>query len=141
MLRVDETQQVLWLTSELFPDAVPSSAWKFSSRGRGFRSLIWAWDLSCVLHVVLSNLPFGLSASSGPTLSHLDGINSSVVKKGLLRGTWVAQSVQHLTLGFGSGHDLSVCGFEPHVGLCANSTEPAWNSVSLSLSVSPLLMW
>jgi len=24
------------------------------------------------------------------------------------RGTWVAQLVKHLTLGFGSGHDLSV---------------------------------
>ena len=25
---------------------------------------------------------------------------------------------------FGSGHDLVVCGFEPHVGLCADSSEP-----------------
>ena len=25
---------------------------------------------------------------------------------------------------FGSGHDLAVCGFEPHVGLCADSLEP-----------------
>ena len=25
---------------------------------------------------------------------------------------------------FGSGHDLAVCEFEPHVGLCADSSEP-----------------
>ena len=25
----------------------------------------------------------------------------------------MAQSVKHLTLDFGSGHDLTVCGFEP----------------------------
>ena len=32
------------------------------------------------------------------------------------RGTWVAQSVKRLTLGFGSGHDLMVRGFKPHTG-------------------------
>ena len=37
---------------------------------------------------------------------------------------------------FGSGHDLTVHGFEPHLGLCADSSEPALVSVSLSL---PLL--
>ena len=29
------------------------------------------------------------------------------------RGTWVAESVKHLTLDCGSGHDLTVCEFEP----------------------------
>ena len=48
----------------------------------------------------------------------------------------MAQSVQQLTLGFGSGHDLMVCEFEPHIGLCADSVEPAWESVF----ASPLLM-
>ena len=28
-------------------------------------------------------------------------------------GTWVAQPAKHLTLDFGSGHDLTVRGFEP----------------------------
>ena len=28
-------------------------------------------------------------------------------------GTWVTQSVKHLTLGFGSGHELTVCEIEP----------------------------
>ena len=30
-------------------------------------------------------------------------------------GTWVAQSVKHPTLDLGSGHDLTVCGFKPHI--------------------------
>ena len=51
-----------------------------------------------------------------------------------MRGAWVAQSVKHLTLGFGSGHDLTVCGFEPHVGLCADS-------MSLPAILSPLFLY
>ena len=47
----------------------------------------------------------------------------------------MAQSVKHLTLGFGSGHDLMVCGIEPHVRLCADSEEPAWDSLFLLLSL------
>ena len=34
-------------------------------------------------------------------------------------------------LDFSSGHDLTVCGMEPYVGLCADSAEPAWDSLSL----------
>ena len=37
------------------------------------------------------------------------------------RDAWVPHSVKRLTLGFGSGHDLKVCEFEPHVGLCTAS--------------------
>ena len=48
----------------------------------------------------------------------------------------MAQPAKHLTLGFGSGHDLTVCEFESHVGLYADSAEPAWDSVSLSLPLS-----
>ena len=54
----------------------------------------------------------------------------------------MAQSVKHLALDFGSGHDLMVHESEPHNGLCNDSVEPAWDSVSLSLSLSlslPLL--
>ena len=54
------------------------------------------------------------------------------------RGAWVAQPVKHPTLDFGSGHDLRVRGFEPSVGLCADSVEPAWDS--LPLPAPPLLM-
>ena len=63
-----------------------------------------------------------------------------VLTYGKTRGTWVAQSVEHLTLDLGSGHDLTICGIEPHVGLCADSMEPTWDSVSPSLSAPPLLV-
>ena len=38
-------------------------------------------------------------------------------------------------LDFGSGHDLTVNGIEPL--LCTDSTEPAWDSHSLSLCPCP----
>ena len=56
-----------------------------------------------------------------------------MVKKQFLRGSWVAQLVKGPTLDFGSGHDLTVCEIEPHVGLCSVSTEPVWDSLSPSL--------
>ena len=62
------------------------------------------------------------------------------VKIPCFRGTWAAQSIKRLTLGFGSGHDLAVCEFEPHVGLCADSSEPGacfGFRASLSLCPSP----
>ena len=52
----------------------------------------------------------------------------------------MAPSVKRPTLGFGSGHDLLVHEFEPCVRLHATlSTEPAWDSLSPSLS-APLLL-
>ena len=48
----------------------------------------------------------------------------------------MAQSVEHLTLDFGSGHDLVVRGIESHIRLCADGAEPAWDSLSPSLSLS-----
>ena len=48
----------------------------------------------------------------------------------------MAQSVKHPSLGFGSGHDLMVRETEPHVRLCIDSMEPAWDSLSLSLSLA-----
>ena len=51
----------------------------------------------------------------------------------------MAQSVEHLILDFGSGHDLVVHGFELHMGLCMDSVGPAWDSLSPSLSAPPLL--
>ena len=52
----------------------------------------------------------------------------------------MVQSVRRPTLGFGSGHDPTVCGFEPCIMLCADSVEPAWDSVSPSFSAPPLLV-
>ena len=51
----------------------------------------------------------------------------------------VAQWVKHQTLDSGSGRDLTVCAMEshvkPHVRLCADSKEPALDSLSPSLSL------
>ena len=54
-------------------------------------------------------------------------------------GAWVAQTDKHPTLDFNSGHDLTVHEFKPGVRFCADSTESAWDSVSLPLSSPPLL--
>ena len=59
----------------------------------------------------------------------------------------MAQSIEHLTLDFSSGHDLVLPGFEPHAAFCADSSEPGACfrfclslSLSLSLSAPPLLV-
>ena len=54
-------------------------------------------------------------------------------------GAWVTQSVEHLTLDFGSGHNLMIRGIEPRVRLCADSAEPALDSLFPFLSALPLL--
>ena len=52
--------------------------------------------------------------------------------------TWVAQSVEHLTLDFSSGHDLRVMNeFKPPIGLCAQHEVCMWFSLSLFLGPSP----
>ena len=51
------------------------------------------------------------------------------------RGARAAQSVKHVTLDFSSGQDLMVREVEPHIG--AVSAEPAWDSLSPSLLLSP----
>ena len=48
----------------------------------------------------------------------------------------MAQLVKHLTLDFGSGHNLRVLESKPHIRLCADSTDSAWDS----LSAPPQLM-
>ena len=56
------------------------------------------------------------------------------------RGTWVAQSVKRLTLDLGSGHDLAACELEPCIRLRADSSEPAWDSLSFPLCPSPCVL-
>ena len=51
----------------------------------------------------------------------------------------MAQSVKPSTLDFGAGHELTVGGIEPHIGLCTWRAESAWDSLSLSLSAPSLL--
>ena len=62
-------------------------------------------------------------------------VTVSLFKKFLLWGALVAQSVKRPTLDFSSGHDLMVREFEPPVGLCPVSVEPAWGSFSPPLSL------
>ena len=60
--------------------------------------------------------------------------------KKIYRATWGAQLAKHLILDFDSGHDLTVHKFKPCIGLCSDSMEPAWDSLSPTLSVPPLLV-
>ena len=63
-------------------------------------------------------------------------VGDTGIERDTLKDAWVAQLVKHLILGFSSGHDLTtVCEIEPQVAFCAGSTEPAWDSLSLLLSV------
>ena len=53
--------------------------------------------------------------------------------------SWVAELVKCLTLDFSLDHDLTVGEIEHHVRLCTDSMEPAWDSLSSSLSDLPPL--
>ena len=66
--------------------------------------------------------------------------NNISLEKWTKRGAWVAQSVKRPTLSFSSGHDLTGCPTEPRERLCAGGVEPAWDSLSASLSVPSLLV-
>ena len=59
------------------------------------------------------------------------------IKRNCSWSAWMAQSVKHPILGFGSGRDLTVREFEPHLGLCADAC--LGFSLSLPLSTPPLL--
>ena len=48
----------------------------------------------------------------------------------------MAQLVERHTLDLGSGRDFSVHEFKPLVGHCADSAEPAWDSLSTPLLLS-----
>ena len=54
-------------------------------------------------------------------------------------GAWMAQLVEHLTLDFGSGHDLTICEIESCIGLSLT----AWSLLGIlsliSLCPSPNL--
>ena len=50
------------------------------------------------------------------------------------RGAWMAQSIEHLTLDFSSGHDLTVMGWSLPLGSVLNM-KPAWDSLSPFLSL------
>ena len=49
----------------------------------------------------------------------------------------MAQLVKHPTLGLVSDHDLTAGEFEPLIRLCADSAEPALDSLSPSFCPAP----
>ena len=55
------------------------------------------------------------------------------------RDAWVAQLVKHLTLDFGSGHDLRVREIEPHIRLTLIA-QSLLGILSPFLSAPPLLI-
>ena len=55
-------------------------------------------------------------------------------------GAWVAQSVEHLPLDFGSGHDLKVVGLSPPLDSVLIAKSLLGIPSPLSLSVPLLLM-
>ena len=80
----------------------------------------------------------GQKSSSDWLNSKGNFINSQKEKA---RGAWVTQSVKRPD--FGSGHDLEVREFKPHIGLRADTSEPAACfrfCVPLSLPLSPLTL-
>ena len=52
----------------------------------------------------------------------------------------MAQAVKHPTLDYRSGRDVTIREFEPHIGFCSSSVEPAWDSLPPSLSAPPPLL-
>ena len=102
------------------------------SSGEGFRhkdsaaSLPTYWIRICIAR-------FQEISSSKTSLGHSDKLPETKSFSGV--PGWLCQ-LSVLTLGFGSGHDLVVHGFEPHFVFCADSVEPVCHSFSLSLSVS-----
>ena len=74
-----------------------------------------------------------LHTEDGIAANHQDPLNT--VWKGC--PGWLSRvSIQLLVLA--QVMILQLCGFEPHMGLCAGSVKPAWYSLSLSLSLSDL---
>ena len=74
------------------------------------------------------------------TCCHFGGVSEDCVFVCLLLGWFFNAMVYGVLakcpiLGFSSGHDLMVCGLELCAGLCADSKEPAWDSLSLPSSV------
>ena len=84
-----------------------------------------------------------MSISYGKLITSISQLNENVqvspehiFRLKCLRGTWVARLVKRLTL---AQVMISVCEFEPHVGLWADSSEPgACLGFCLSLSLCPL---
>ena len=85
-------------------------------------------------------LDLGVMGSS-PMLGSTLGTEPTLKKESISWRTWVAQSVECLTLDSGSGHDPTVRGFKPHTGHCSDSRACLGFSLAPSLSAPPLLVY
>ena len=70
-----------------------------------------------------------------PSLSQLHALRVPALAFSSSGAPGEARSVKRLPPDFGSGHRLTVREFEPHIGFCADGAEPAWDSLSPSLSL------
>ena len=77
------------------------------------------------------------------------GVRQDVLSTNILvlfLGTWsdcislLSGRLSQLSVQLHPGHDLTVCEFEPHIGLTAVRTEPARDTLSPSLSAPPQLI-
>ena len=138
-----------WRCSPPPPPRLPQTAWALSSSPCCSGSLRGSLPHHLpLLPLQLSRLGVGFllarrafgnrrspgSPGWGPSGSRGAPLDYHVPLGGRLGGSvgWASE--------FGSGHDLAVRGFEPRVGLCAQSLEPASDSVSPSLSDPPPFM-
>ena len=98
------------------------------------------WDLTKIKSFCVANEQ--INKTKRQLMEWKEIFANNILDKGLVsRATRVAQEVNCPTLDFSSGHDFMVHEFKPHIGLCADSVEPAWDllSPSLSLSLPPSL--
>ena len=133
----------------------PTLLWCLSWLGFAHRSSFTAFILLCLLleHDFMPALPVECLLSfprpDQPSLISLCGsLGCKQVKNQtqigfLKRGStgclrWLSRL--NVRLDFSSGHDLMVHGVEPHVWLCTDNVEPAWDSLSPSLSACPPFM-
>ena len=108
---------------------------------KNFIKLSCYWYILCN-HTLLIHNEIYLVFWKEPLTYSLRKLNlksSSTLACDNLSSSKYGKLVEHLNLDFGSGYDLIVCEPKPHIGLCADSMEPAWHSLSPSLSVPPLL--
>ena len=75
------------------------------------------------------------SSCSSEKNTYLLDVSRGAIKQ----GTWVAQSVGHLTLDFHSGHDLRILRLRLHKELCIQQGV-CWDSLSPSTSAPPLII-
>ena len=124
-------KQMNWVSikfKNLVLQKTPSRKWKDNPQnGRKYLQIIYLISIF-LFRIYTELLKFNNENTNNPTVKWTNG------------GTWVAQSVKHQTLEFGSRHDLAVHGIKPHIRLQANSVEPASDHLSPSLSTPPLLM-